>query len=313
MSHNSDISRTNILAESWSTISQEYEEVLVPRFAPWTQNALDSLRDAVDKDMEYVPNSIGSDSISLSALVLCCGPGQELLPIAKILHSQYSDAQAAWKVLGSDLAPGMVDIARKRIDTECEKEGNDTYKECITVEVGDAMDPPPGPYHVIFSAFGLQQLPRPISAVQSWVGRMQTGGVCVFIYWPPDAPKIPGEENEPFEIWSDLVKRKLGKQYKEDPWDENIEAAVATAGGEIINDKLIVHHICWEDATDLFDGMSRAGPWHAMRLRRGDKFVDQLGQELISMYPPGTSLCHKFTARMIVVRRLAEMRSSSKV
>jgi len=292
------------LAESWSTISNEYEKVLVPRFAPWTQNALDALRDAVNKDTKSEPADIAPSS----ALVLCCGPGHELLPIAKILGPTS-------KVLGTDLAPGMIAAARERIELECEKEGNIIYKECITTEVGDAQDPPGagGPYHVIFSAFGLQQLPRPISAVESWFDRMQPGGICVFIYWPPHPPKITGEDDSPFEVWGDLVKRKLGKENKEDPWDENIQAAIAAAGGEIMHDESIVHDICWKNAKDLFDGMSRAGPWHALRLRRGDEFVDSLGKELISLYPPESSLTDKFTARMIVARRQAEQSKSSKI
>lgn len=285
------LSRTNILAESWSIISNEYEKVLVPRFAPWTQNALASLRDAVNNDMKCVPD----DTNPSRALVLCCGPGQELLPIAKITRGQ---------VLGTDLASGMIDVARKRIEAECEKEGNAKYKACITAEVGDAMDPPSGPYHVIFSAFGLQQLPKPISAVETWIDRMLPGGVCVFIYWPPNPPKV---QDGPFDLWGDLVKKKLGKENKEVPWDEDIEVAIAAAGGEIIDDRFIVNDISWKDAKDLFEGMSRAGPWHAMRLRRGDEFVDELGQELQSFYPPATSLRHKFTARMIVARRRAEL------
>eukprot|EP00571_Detonula_confervacea_P005813 CAMPEP_0172328572 /NCGR_PEP_ID=MMETSP1058-20130122/60423_1 /TAXON_ID=83371 /ORGANISM="Detonula confervacea, Strain CCMP 353" /LENGTH=305 /DNA_ID=CAMNT_0013045693 /DNA_START=179 /DNA_END=1096 /DNA_ORIENTATION=- len=305
MSHNSNISRTtNILAESWSTISNEYEKVLVPRFAPWTQHALDALRDAVNKDTKSEPADIAPSS----ALVLCCGPGHELLPIAKILGPTSN-------VLGTDLAPGMIDAARERIELECEKEGNIIYKGCITTKIGDAQVPPCGPYHVIFSAFGLQQLPRPMSAVESWIGRMQPGGICVFIYWPPRQPKITGDDDaSSLGLWGDLVKRKLGgKQSKEDPWDENIQDAIAAAGGEIMHDESIVHEMCWNNAKDLFDGMSRAGPWHALRLRRGDEFVDSLGKELISLYPPESSLTDKFTARMIVARRQAEQSKSSKI
>eukprot|EP00579_Thalassiosira_antarctica_P004675 CAMPEP_0201898550 /NCGR_PEP_ID=MMETSP0902-20130614/48685_1 /ASSEMBLY_ACC=CAM_ASM_000551 /TAXON_ID=420261 /ORGANISM="Thalassiosira antarctica, Strain CCMP982" /LENGTH=325 /DNA_ID=CAMNT_0048431741 /DNA_START=191 /DNA_END=1168 /DNA_ORIENTATION=- len=304
MSHKSDISSgTNILAKSWSTISTEYEKVLVPRFAPWTHNTLDALRVAVNKDMKCVPDDIITPS---RALVLCCGPGQELLPIARILGPTST-------VLGIDLAPGMVDSARERIETECKDDDNIIYKECITAEVGDAMDPPPGPHHVIFSAFGLQQLPSPIQAIESWFNVMEPGGICVFIYWPPSPPKIPGEEDSPFHFWRELIKKKLGKQDKEDPWDENIDAAVAAAGGEIIEDKFISHDICWKDARDLFDGMSRVGPWHAMRLRRGDDFVDELGKELQSLYPAGTCLCHKFTARMVVARRRENQSKGSKI
>lgn len=284
----SKMPRTNILAESWSTVSNDYDKIFAPRLAPWTQNVLDALRDAVGKDKKT----------SSRALVLCCGPGQELLHIAKILGPSS-------KVLGSDLAPGMVDVARERIEAECNKDINEAYKGCITAEVGDAMDPPPGPYHVLFSAFGLQQLPDPVKAVQAWIERVQPGGTCVFVYWPPSPPKIPGDDNRsPFGLWMELLNKKLGKESKDEPpWDENIAAALVKAGGEIIRDEFIEHEMCWKDAEDMFEGMTRAGPWHAMRLRRGDEFVDDLGQELQSFYPPGEALCHQFTARMFVVRR----------
>jgi len=49
--------------------------------------------------------------------------------------------------------------------------------------------------------------------------------------------------------------------------------------------------------------MSRAGPWHARRLVMGDAWVDDLGSELIEMFPPDNPVCHKFTARMIIARR----------
>ena len=292
----------NILAESWSKIADDYAKVLVPRFEPWELDALGALRDAVNNDMECSRDNI-------SGLVLCCGPGHELLPIAKMLGPSST-------VLGTDLAPGMIAATRQRIEAECKNEENVAYQNCITAEVGDAMDPPTGPYQVMFSAFGLQQLPKPVEAIKNWISVLQPGGICVCIYWPPNPPKIPGEEDGPFELWGNLVKRKLGKQDKDDgrPWDENIDRAVAAAGGIIIQDKFITHEICWDNANNMFEGMSRAGPWHALRLRRGDEFVNDLGKELQSLFPSGESLCHKFTARMVIVRRgREEQMESSKI
>jgi hypothetical protein len=102
-----------------------------------------------------------------------------------------------------------------------------------------------------------------------------------------------------------LVQHKLGTQNKdqEEPWDTNLVNAISSASGEILDDKYITHEIEWKDGRDMFNGMSMAGPWHAMRLRRGDEFVDQLGEELIAMYPPATTLIHKFTARLLVVQK----------
>ena len=239
------------------------------------------------------------DDDSQSALVLCCGPGQELLPIARMLGPRS-------RVLGTDLAFGMIEVAKLHIDEECKKDINLAYENCISVEVADAMRPAAGPYDVVFSAFGLQQLPDPVAAFGEWVRVLKPGGICAVIYWPPSPPNIDGEGDEgnhPFEVWSELVRKKPGSKTKEDPpWDEDLQAAVAAAGGDVIEDRIISHDISWSDAGEMFGGMSRAGPWHALRLRRGDAFVDELGEELQSLYPAGQPLCHKFTARMIVAR-----------
>ena len=292
---NNAVRSRNILAESWSSIANEYDAILVPRFRPWTLDALLELDEYTNTKKDARFASIKSPM----AICLCCGPGQELLPIAKILGPSS-------KVLGTDLAQGMVDAARRRIEREINQEHNYIYKECVTIKVGDAMKPPPGPYDVIFSAFGLQQLPCPLTAVKSWLETLKSGGLCVFIYWPPDPPKLPGQESCPFELWRDLVKHKLGTRDKdqEEPWDTNLVNTISSVSGVFLADRYVTHDIEWKDGKDMFNGMSMAGPWHAMRLRRGDEFVDQLGEELIAMYPTATALTHKFTARLIVVRKV---------
>ena len=80
----------------------------------------------------------------------------------------------------------------------------------------------------------------------------------------------------------------------------------AVVGGgiiDIITDEYVSHDIARKDGRDMFEGMSRAGPWRALRLRRGDEFVDRLGEALVSRYPPDVALSHAFTARMIVARK----------
>jgi hypothetical protein len=51
--------------------------------------------------------------------------------------------------------------------------------------------------------------------------------------------------------------------------------------------------------------MTRAGPWHAQRLRRGDAFVDGLREELLARLDvaPGSPVTHSPNARMLVLRR----------
>jgi len=64
-------SRNQILADSWSQGAVGYEELFVPRFAPWTEKCLAILKSHV-KDLP-----------AGGAFVPMCGPGQELLPVAE--------------------------------------------------------------------------------------------------------------------------------------------------------------------------------------------------------------------------------------
>ena len=76
----------SILAESWSIAAEGYDEIFVPRFKPWTDNALALL---------------GSTEFKLPAgdvLVPTCGPGHELPLVAELLKNR--------NVRGTDLAPG---------------------------------------------------------------------------------------------------------------------------------------------------------------------------------------------------------------
>ena len=80
----------------------------------------------------------------------------------------------------------MIEAARRRTKADIEGDGDDDddddddddgamYDGRIAVEVGDATDPPPGPCDVVFSAFGLQQLPHPMSAALTWIDRLGGG------------------------------------------------------------------------------------------------------------------------------------------
>ena len=88
------MSRTRLLAESWTAIAQQYEYRLAPLFQPW----LDELVGALD----------AKDLPEGDIIVPACGPGVELLMLAEALPGKS-------KVVGIDLAAGMVDIANARI------------------------------------------------------------------------------------------------------------------------------------------------------------------------------------------------------
>ena len=126
---------TALLAASWSAAAAGYDAVFVRQFAPWTGTCVEHLR-------RRAP-ALPADG---PVWVACCGPGQEL----PLLHAALRDGreeEPPRRILASDLAPGMVDLAAlkaAKIGPHC------------TAEVGDAMQPPGKGLAAIFSVFGLQ-------------------------------------------------------------------------------------------------------------------------------------------------------------
>ena len=108
------------MAESWSTVAQQYEKRLAPHFQPW----LDQLVGALDA--EQLPKG--------PVIVPACGPGdsieqwrfQILSTLSCIRNSTFSAGiellmlaraiPGERQVIGIDLAQGMVDVAYARID-----------------------------------------------------------------------------------------------------------------------------------------------------------------------------------------------------
>ena len=94
MGSSSAMSRTRLLADSWTAIAQQYEHRLAPLFQPWLDQLVEALR------AESVPEG--------DVIVPACGPGVELLMLAEVLPGDS-------KIVGVDLAAGMVDGANARI------------------------------------------------------------------------------------------------------------------------------------------------------------------------------------------------------
>ena len=192
----------SILAESWSIAAEGYDEIFVPRFKPWTDNALALL---------------GSTEFKLpkgDVLVPTCGPGHELPLVAELLKNR--------NVRGTDLAPGMIDVAQKR----CE---GDSRLSCA---VEDAMTPS-GKYAALYSVFGLQQMPDHAQAIQAWTRCLKPGGVGVVIFWPMGEGV---EKRGPWAHWGRLLKAALGDGARRgvQGWEDSLPSAIESAGGEVL-------------------------------------------------------------------------------
>ena len=207
----------SILAESWSIAAEGYDEIFVPRFKPWTDNALALLGSAEFK----LPQG--------DVLVPTCGPGHELPLVAELLKNR--------NVRGTDLAPGMIDVAQKRC------EGNPR----LSCAVEDAMAPS-GEYAALFSVFGLQQLPDHAQAIQAWTRCLKIGGVAVVIYWPMGQGV---EKRGPWAHWGRLLRAALGDGARRgvQGWEDALPSAAVQ--NQIVAARLADHGLHAIDATSL--------------------------------------------------------------
>ena len=147
----------SLLAESWNAAAVGYDDIFVRLFAPWTGTCIEALQQRA-KAM-----------VSGTAWDACCGPGHELSLLHAVFESSQPDGEEKCPrhLFASDLSPGMVRLATNKAAR---------IGRHIKVEVGDAMHPPGNDFALIFSIFGLQQLPDPVVALSRWVWLQQAGG-----------------------------------------------------------------------------------------------------------------------------------------
>lgn len=267
-----------LLAESWTQVAEGYEAQLVPRFQPWTQDALAQLN-------QFAP------ALPPGACVVpTCGPGQELPLVAAVLGPDRT-------LIGSDLSPGMIERAKKltaSLGPRC------------SVVVADAMQPLcDGKLAAILSVFGLQQLWDPVEALRGWCEKLEPSGIAVICFWPSGSVETSG----PWQTYSELIAKRAGSSGQTEQtapsWDSLLVAAAEAAGAEVLLDTLLQHGIEWHDGEAVWEGMTRSGPWHFTRLRRGDAFMDAVKSEFLQVHPVGRAVRHAPQARLLVLRKRA--------
>jgi ubiquinone/menaquinone biosynthesis C-methylase UbiE len=266
-----------LLAESWTQAAEVYEAELVPRFDPWTRDALFQL----SQHASGLPPG--------ACVVPMCGPGQELPLVAAVLGPERT-------LIGIDISPGMVQRAMMR--------AADVGPHC-TARVADAMQPLcDGKLAAILTVFGLQQLPDPVTALKGWCSKLEPAGVAVVCFWPPGSVESHG----PWQTYSELLSKRVGaseRKQSTSSWDELLAAAAESAGAEVLVDTLLQHEMEWRDGAAIWEGMTRGGPWVFTRLRRGDDFMQELKGEFLQVHPSGTSVRHSPHARLLVLRKRA--------
>ena len=292
-----------LLANSWSAASSGYNDVFVPRFSPWTNDVLEVVANETPKNDHFKNNPTRCHR----CCVPCCGPGQELLPLADILGP-------SWSILGVDLAPGMIHVAKQRLSNI------NKQPPSIDAVVGDCSEELPGqPYNLIVSIFGFQQMSDPLSVLQVWFDSLdEENGALVVCFWPSgiedfETPSSEEASPRPFSRFRQVVQQRLANENngskKEDDkkkdvasWDDQV-LQKANELGTVVQDRYICHDIQWESVDQFWDAMTRSGPWHAMRLKRGDEFVDGLKDDVCAVFGGDGPVTHQARARLLVLRR----------
>jgi len=264
-----------LLAHSWTQVAAMYEAQLVPRFDPWTQDALAHLK----QHASALPPGV--------CVVPCCGPGQELPLVAAALGPDRS-------LIGSDLSPGMIELAKVRAAA--------VGPQCTAV-VADAMQPLcDGKLAAILTVFGLQQLWDPVEAVTNWCLKLEPAGIAVICYWPSG----PVETVGPWQTYSEILSKGVASSERKQPttsWDDQLAAAAEAAGADVVVDSRLQHTIEWPDGDAVWESMTRGGPWHFTRLNRGDAFMQEIKTEFVQVYPAGQVVRHTPSARLLVLRK----------
>lgn len=237
------------IARGWDEAAIGYDDYFVPRFAPWVTASV-----AAIATPDLPPGPI---------LVPCCGTFPELDPLL-----------AAWpdrKIIGIDLSRGMINRAQVRIAGRAD----------VEAVVGDAARLDPGwteSCAAVVSNFGLQQLPEPAGALQSWLSALRPGGRLSVTYWPERT-----ESDGPFARIAAAVQ---GQQPFDDSWEHDLVPALLTRGA-VVRDEYPAFPMFHPDAATFFDAYVENGPLRAKADSNGQSFVTTLRREFLQDSPRG--------------------------
>lgn len=250
------------VARGWDAAAGGYEVYFVPRFAPWVELAVQAIG-AIPEGPILVP---------------CCGTFPEL----DLLIERFPDRE----IVGIDLSAGMVRLARDRA----------ADRPQVSVVEGDASTLDPrwkGRCGAVVSVFGLQQLPEPEQAIQSWLNALAPGGRLSVVYWPSVT-----EQDGPFALIREVLSPGPAA---DDPWDARLVDALTAHGATVERDEHPAYPMTHADAATFFDAFVQDGPLRATAIARGEAFIAQMRTRFLDRAPAG-EWTHHPRARLIVAR-----------
>ncbi|CAM4005625.1 class I SAM-dependent methyltransferase [Nocardia ninae] len=250
-------------ARGWDEAVTGYEAYYVPRFAPWVAAAVRAVT------VDALPSG--------PVLVPCCGTFPELDALVEHLPDR--------ELVGIDLSPGMVRRARERAASHPQ----------VSVVEGDASTLDSRWAHrcaAVVSVFGLQQLPEPDQAIQSWAAALRPGGRLSVVFWPTAT-----ETEGPFALLSKVLRAEVPAGDRS--WEQRLAPALTTQGTCIERDEHLSYPMSHPDAATFFDTHTTSGPLRPLATARGATFIAQLRDEFLRRAPSG-AWHHQPRARHLV-------------
>jgi trans-aconitate methyltransferase len=252
---------------AWDEAARGYDAYFSPRFAPYLATALGTLIGRASD----LPNPG-------SIVVPCTGPGRELGALSRAFPQR--------RILASDWSGEMVKLARE----------NNARSANVSVERDDAtrLRTPELPVAALYSAFGLQLLPKPAATLQSWLELLAPRGLAVVVFWPRDT-----DHGGPF----DVMHRLLAESFPIDrAWQGELESSARAASARFREDVRVAFEMRHDDARGVWQALTRLGPLRALAQARGQALVDQLGSRFEAEFPPGP-VVHTPEARLLLIER----------
>jgi hypothetical protein len=220
----------------------------------------------------------------------------------------------------------MIKVAQQRLAQLPTKQ----QRSKVQAVLGDCSSSLPlvpgnGYHDVIVSVFGFQQMYDPVASLQVWLDSLtpETGRL-VICFWPSSVEEFeddpPSDDDpplaRPFTKWREglqkclpdhLLAASAAHDKNKVAWDDVVVQKAGEMGATVLRDEYVAHDLEWSSADEFWEAMTQSGPWHSMRLKRGDDFVDSLKQEICASFEgTGGPLVHRARARLIILRKGGE-------
>lgn len=255
------------LAVAWDEAAATYESYFVRRFAPWNERAASPLTQG-----HRLPDG--------PLLVACCGPGWEVVHLSALRPSKW--------VIGIDFSEAMVSLTRRR----CAAFPNASAQCLDAVSIKDRWERQAAG---LLSCFGLQQMPDPERAIESWFEALAPGGVLSVVYWPAKP-----EPTGPFAVLRELIAERI--PVPDASWEGRIAQALVSVGAKIVRDESLCYPMQHASAEEVWQAFAGSGPMRTLAARHGTLTVDEMGRAFRDRFSSG-AIEHHPAARWIVARR----------